>query len=251
MQAEIIGADGEVIAEGPDGREAAETPEMRARASLERKARALMDIMGAGASVEEAITRHAADVDASMLSLLDARMEAARELERNEEVLEGLEALRRRLKAEVDRQKASAALRLLDTLMGVMDGEQEGGRDPEAVKAARAKLRDAFGGDALQADVMSVASQLVAAGPSVADELLEDLVDPNVFMVECTQLLEGAMEAQGQLAAALEGLPPDAPERPRVREVLAERALSIALVEEILVLARAEIGVMERTPKPA
>jgi hypothetical protein len=49
--------------------------------------------MQSGAAVEECIARYATEIDATMVELLSGRIEAAKRLERNAEVLEGLEAL--------------------------------------------------------------------------------------------------------------------------------------------------------------
>ena len=204
-----------------------------------------MEIIQAGAGVEEAISRHSADIDDTMIELLQRRMDAARQLERSTEVTDGMAALQRRLKAEMDRRTASTSMRLLDSLLAILDEGEEGGglpgggRSTEVQQAARAKLRSAFGGAPLEADVLAVAAQLAMRGQSVADELLEDVVDAKTFVGEVTALLDGAMEQQQQLVAALEGLAGDAPERPRVEEVMNERAMALNLVQEVLTLTRA------------
>lgn len=210
-----------------------------------------MEIMQTGAGVEQTISRHSADIDDTMMELLQRRMEAARHLERQSEVLQGIEMLQRRLKAEIDRKKASLSMRLLDSVLNILDGGEEvevtersgasgGGknRSTEVQKAARARLRSAFGAAPLEADVMFLATQLALRGQSIADELLEERVDGNVFIKEVTALLEGAMEQQQQLKAALEQLGPKAPERVKVQEVIDERSAALGLVQEVLVLAR-------------
>lgn len=214
-----------------------------------------MEIMQAGASVEAAIARHAADIDETMLKLVAKRMEAARELERSAEVLQGLELLAHRLQAEMDRRQASASLRLLDTLLNMMDGGGEGGKGENAnsnvigvERAVRAKLRAAFGVAPLQTDVMMVATQLGTRGTEVVDTLLEDIIDPNVFMAEVSELLNKAMEQQRQLEQALTVLAQDAPERKRVEEVVSDRAVALSLVQNVVALATREINAMNTTP---
>lgn len=231
-----------------DDEEVEETAEDLLRREITRKAQALMEIMQAGAGVEEAISRHSADIDDTMMELLQRRMEAARHLEKQREILQGMEMLQRRLKMELDRKKASVSMRLLDSLLNILDGgedEDSSGasgsnkkRSIEVEKAARARLRSAFGAAPLEADVMFLATQLASRGQSIADELLEERVDGNVFIEEVTALLEGAMGQQQQLVAALEQLGPQAPERVKVQEAINERSIALELVQEVLVLAR-------------
>jgi hypothetical protein len=245
VQAEIV-SEIEDIDEEDEGQETAED---RLRREITRKAQALMEIMQAGAGVEEAISRHSADIDETMMELLQRRMEAARHLEKQSEILKGMELLQRRLKMELDKKKASISMRLLDSVLNILDAgeeEEEGsgvsgsnkGRSTEVHKAARARLRSAFGAAPLEADVMFLANQLAIRGQSIADELLEERVDGNVFIKEVTALLEGAMGQQQQLVAALERLGPGAPERAKVQEAIEERSVALGLVQEVLVLAR-------------
>jgi len=234
-----------------------------------RKSQALLEIMQAGAAVEAAIQRHEAEIDETMLELLKRRLEAARQLERHEDVLKGLGLLLRRLKAEVDRKAASPALKLLDVLLATMDMDSEAGtgaevanasgtgenaiaragdasseqklRDmrAEARKQVQARLQTAFGAVPLQVDVLSVASQIATAGPPAVDDIAQDHVDPETFMSEVTGLLEKAGEQQRLLEQALGQLGPDAPQRKQVEAVLSERAVTMSQVEEVLTMARA------------
>ena len=216
--------------------------------------------MQAGAGVEEAIARHRTDIDATMIELLQRRMDAAQHLERDKEVLQGMEMLQKRLKAEFDRKQASTSLRLLDSLLSILDddngngleegagasgsggGAGTGGRKgTEARNVVRAKLRAAFGAAPLKADVMSLAAQLANSGQSVSDELLEETVDPKVFINEVTELLERALSEQRKLEAALQGFDMElnVMQRARIQEVYNERAVSLGMVEDVLTLARA------------
>ncbi len=245
-EAEAVQA--EIVSEQDMGNNEEETEEELLRREITRKAQALMEIMQAGAGVEEAISRHSADIDDTMMELLQRRMEAARHLEKQSEILQGMEMLQRRLKTELDRKNASISMRLLDSVLNILDGGEEEetaagagsnkGRSPEVLKAARARLRSAFGAAPLEADVMFLATQLALRGQSIADELLEERVDGSVFIKEVTALLEGAMEQQQQLLAALETLGPQAPERIKVQEAINERSVSLQLVQEVLMLAR-------------
>lgn len=246
---EVQTVQAEVISEvDTDDEEVEETAEDRLRREITRKAQALMEIMQAGAGVEEAISRHSADIDDTMMELLQRRMEAARHLEKQSEILQGMEMLQRRLKMELDKKKASVSMRLLDSVLNILDGGEEEessgasgsnkGRSTEVQKAVRARLRSAFGAAPLEADVMFLATQLALRGQSIADELLEERVDGNVFIKEVTALLEGAMGQQQQLVAALKQLAPEAPERVKVQEAINERSTALELVQEVLVLAR-------------
>jgi hypothetical protein len=249
----------------------------RANERVARKAAALLEIMQAGEGVEEAIARHLAEVDGEMLSLLAGRIEAARKLERRQDVLDGLAALWRRLKAEADRAAAPPALRLLDSLLAILDGadaeEEEagggaGGDDtvadggagggaeappspppPAAVTTkaeldarrgrAAARLRTAFSGAPVGVDVLNLASRLAADGARVSEQLLEESVEPQVFAAEAGALLDGALEQQRALEAALaERADLPAAERAAGEALAARRATAIARVQEVMALAR-------------
>lgn len=160
--------------------------------------------------MEEAIAQHRGNIDDTMLELLEQRMAAAEQVERQPEVLQGLQLLYRRLKSEVERQQASPALQLLDELMGILDPQVEGGgfapslAMSERRRAAAARVRAAFSGGLPTgtADVLSLAAQLSApAGSQLADELVADPVDPMVFMAEVTELLSRVQRQLGQLEA--------------------------------------------------
>ncbi|GAB4814994.1 hypothetical protein N2152v2_002040 [Parachlorella kessleri] len=92
--------------------------------ALRRKSQLLMDIMDSGEQVEERIQQHQDDIDGDMLQLLTKRIELASALQQNEAV-EGLQLLYRRLKAEVDRKAATPAMRLLDDLLNILDPSTE------------------------------------------------------------------------------------------------------------------------------
>ena len=101
-----------------------------------------------------------------------------------------------------------------------------------------ATLRAAFGAAPLQADVLSVASQLASSGKEVVDELMRDVVDPETFVVEVTTLLAQAGQQQRELSEALTGLGLAGEQSAQVERVLRERAMAMAQVEEILGMAR-------------
>ncbi|PRW61467.1 PALE chloroplastic isoform B [Chlorella sorokiniana] len=225
-----------------------------------RQATALLAIMQAGEAVEEVIAQHREDIDEEMLRLLDRRMQAAEQLEPElqEDVLEGLQLLHRRLKAEIDRQRAPPSLRLLDELLNILDPAGAGLTPTQAEREQRrrqaaVRLRAAFaGGITAEADVLSLAAQLGSSGGSqLADQLVADPVDPTQFMAECTELLAAAQEQQRQVAAYLQRLPEvpggedeeaagrAAAQRAHLEGLLQERQAAAAMVEEVLELAQA------------
>ncbi|EFN52312.1 hypothetical protein CHLNCDRAFT_58914 [Chlorella variabilis] len=217
---------------------------------ISRQSEALLAILQAGEHVEEVIAQHRADIDDSMLQLLARRMKAAELLEKQEAVLQGLQLLYRRLKAEVDRQLASPGLRLLDELMSILDlGEGDLGSPAAAREERRAQaaahLRAAFSGSLVgDADVLSLAAQLSASGGSqLADQLVADPVDPMVFMAEATELLRRVEEQHTQLEAYLQqqrqeegtGQSQEAVRASlEVEQLLEQRQAAVALVQECL-----------------
>ncbi|KAL4423865.1 hypothetical protein ABPG75_001166 [Micractinium tetrahymenae] len=183
------------------------------QSEISRQSEALLAIIQAGERVEEVIAERRADIDETTLKLLERRIGAAQQMEKRPEVVQGLQLLYRRLKAEVDRQVASPALRLLDELMGILDpGEADTvaqtTTQEERRRQAAARVRAAFsGGLAGDADVLSLAAQLVGGGGErLADELVADPVDPMAFMAEATQLLGRVEQQQAQLEAYLHQL---------------------------------------------
>ncbi|KAI7838796.1 hypothetical protein COHA_007411 [Chlorella ohadii] len=218
-----------------------------------RQAMALLAIMQAGEDVEEAIAQHRDDIDEKMLRLLERRMRAAQQLEQEaqQDVLEGLQLLHRRLKAEIERQQAPPSLRLLDELLNILDPAGTGLTPSSAERAERrrqatVRLRAAFaGGMTAEADVLSLAAQLSgSAGSQLADQLVAEPLDPNRFMADCTELLVAAQEQQRQVAAYLQQLPEvssgedeeaagrAAAQRAHLEGLLQERQAAAALVEE-------------------
>lgn len=179
---------------------------------ISRQSEALLEIIQAGERVEEAIAEHRAEVDTRMLTLLARRIKTAQQMEKQAEVVQGLQLLYRRLKAEVDRQRAPPALQLLDELMGILDPGAEAvtvaqtATREERRREAAARVRAAFsGGLPGGADVLSLAQQLSGGGGlQLADELVADPVDPMDFMAQVTELLGRVQQQQVQLAAFLE-----------------------------------------------
>ncbi|KAI3432867.1 hypothetical protein D9Q98_010450 [Chlorella vulgaris] len=245
--------------------EGQETPGRRMReepTGSTRQSEALLAILQSGELIEEVIAKHRQDIDATTLQLLARRMEAAKQVEKQPEVLEGLQLLYRRLKAEVERQEAAPELRLLDELMFILD-PLEGG--PESFQAAMeerqrratAHLRSAFtggvpGGLAGSADVLSLAAQLSGSGGSqLADQLVQDPVSPTAFVDTATELLQRAQEQQSQLEAYLsaltlqDGTVAESQEMPysvtEAQQLLENRQAAAALVQDCLQLARTVI----------
>ncbi|KAL4854390.1 hypothetical protein ACK3TF_004902 [Chlorella vulgaris] len=245
--------------------EGQETPGTRMReepTGSTRQSEALLAILQSGELIEEVIAKHRQDIDATTLQLLARRMEAAKQVEKQPEVLEGLQLLYRRLKAEVERQEAAPELRLLDELMFILD-PLEGG--PESFQAAMeerqrratAHLRSAFtggvpGGLVGSADVLSLAAQLSGSGGSqLADQLVQDPVSPTAFVDTATELLQRAQEQQSQLEAYLsalkmqDGTVAESQEMPysvtEAQQLLENRQAAAALVQDCLQLARTVI----------
>lgn len=105
-----------------------------------RRAQVLLAIMQAGTQVEEMIAHHAAEIDGGMLQLLVRRMKAAEQLEAGDDVLQGLQLLYRRLKAEVDRQQAPPALHLLDEVMAILSPADGGLRCMRSARGGTSHL---------------------------------------------------------------------------------------------------------------
>ena len=157
----------------------------------------------------------------------------------------------RRLKAEVDRKSAPPALRLLDEMMTILDRDsflEEDTAHPVAPTAeqraetrrlAKAHLRAAFGGGRPDVDVVTLAAQLASGGQAVADQLVEEVLDPEAFVADVSALLERATAQQRELEVALEAVPVGSQEHARGSEAAMHRAAAIGQVQEVLEVARA------------
>lgn len=240
--------------------------EQQARDLIRKKAAILMKIMQSGADVEAAISRNIDEIDETMLQLLRRRMDAARQLERSKDVLQGIEMLYRRLKAEIDRRNATPALRLLDSLLifyeesefdmehiessndispladftstGRMKPKSPSARFAHIRKQIGAELRQAFGSVSPQIDVLTLARELAEGGADVARNVLDVHVDPDEFIQEVGDLVESVQLQQRQLEESLDSLPNSSPERNRIEAIRNQRAVALPRVIEILSIAR-------------
>eukprot|EP00887_Chlorella_sp_A99_P002789 scaffold6.g2789.t1 len=195
-------------------------------ASSSREAEVLLEIMQAGAEVEETIVRHREEISESMLQA----------------------SLSGQLAAELERKTASPALRLLDDVMNILDPTEPvelsaataAALDAGRRRQAAARLRAAFGGGLPGADVMSLAAQLASAGETAVDQLLCDEVDPFAFLAEAAELAEANQRQLRQLEAALaqQAAALSQEQAAAVREVLRQRGEAGEVLQQALAIAR-------------
>lgn len=206
-----------------------------------RKSAILLEILESGGSVERVIEQYSDEIDHTMLELVEKRIQAARQLEQEEEVVQGLIALYRYLKAEHDRNVASPALRLLDTLLQIMLEEEVGESETysDVSKATRqkvmARMQMAFDASLpLESDPLSLAHHLAQGKTRMIDDLLNETVKPLEFIQEVEVLLGRAMDQHAQLEKQVEGMESSE----AIREALRARSAAIDNVQEILIMAR-------------
>ena len=198
-----------------------------------QRASILIDILStAPLNIEAKIADYAESIDPELLHLLEGRIAAARQLEQDQETVDGLVALYYRLKSEYDRRTASPALRLLDTLLSMMlaeDDDDDDDREADAIDVdsdsddgeytegdgkrrrrlripasredrvalVRARMQLAFDESlSLDTDVFTVAQQLAVGERRFVDELINEQVDGGEFVKEVEGLLKRAMEQQ-------------------------------------------------------
>lgn len=225
-------------------------------AMLARKSAILMEIIESGTSVEQTIEKYSDEIDHVMLQLLEKRIQVARQLEQEDEVVQGLYVLYKYLKAEHDRNMASPALRLLDTLLRIIAYDPENDDDEslssspsmsssfsysDVSKAKRqqvmARMQMAFDASfPLESDPLSLAHHLAQGKTRMIDDMLNETVNPSEFIHEVEGLLGHAMDQHALLEKQLkeEGLESSQ----NVREALRARSTAIDNVQEILVMAR-------------
>ena len=208
---------------------------------LARKSAILMEIMESGASVEQTIEKYSDEIDHVMISLVEKRIQAARQLEQQEDVVEGLIALYRYLKAEHDRNTASPALRLLDTLLQIMSEEVETQSESysDVSRATRqkvmARMQMAFDASLpLESDPLSLAHHLAQGKTRIIDDMLNETVKPLEFIHEVEVLLGHAMEQHALLEKQVEGMESSE----AIQQALRARTAAIDNVQEIIIMAR-------------
>lgn len=234
---EVVGRDEEqAMREEEEEEELPEEEMIRAR-----KSAILLEILESGGSVERVIEQYSDEIDHTMLELVEKRIQAARQLEQEEEVVQGLIALYRYLKAEHDRNVASPALRLLDTLLQIMLEEEVGESETysDVSKATRqkvmARMQMAFDASLpLESDPLSLAHHLAQGKTRMIDDLLNETVKPLEFIQEVEVLLGRAMDQHAQLEKQVEGMESSE----AIREALRARSAAIDNVQEILIMAR-------------
>jgi hypothetical protein len=206
---------------------------------VRHKASILMQIMEAGPAVEQVIEKHSDEIDHIMLELLEKRIQAARKLEQDDEVIQGMVVLYSHLKAEYDRNTASPALRLLDTLLQIMatnpSDDEYASYHKEMNRKVMARMQMAFDASMpLETDVLSVAQQIAEGKRRFIDEIVNESVKPSEFIHEVDALLTQARDQQAMLKQHIENQGSVSAD---VQKVLENRQNAIDNVEEILSMA--------------
>lgn len=234
---DVVQQDSEPPVEGEEEKDMSEEDMMVAR-----KSAILMEIMESGVSVEQTIEKYSDEIDHVMLALVEKRIQAARQLEQQDEVVQGLIALYRYLKAEHDRNTASPALRLLDTLLQIMSEEEVGESESysDVSKATRqkvmARMQMAFDASLpLESDPLSLAHHLAQGKTRIIDDMLNETVKPLEFIHEVEVLLGHAMEQHALLEKQVQGMESSSD---TIREALRARSAAIDNVQEIIIMAR-------------
>ena len=206
---------------------------------VRHKATILMHIMEAGPAVEQVIEKYSDESDHVMLELLEKRLQAARKLEQDDEAIQGMVVLYSYLKAEYDRNTASPALRLLDTLLQIMttnpSDEEYASHHKEMNRKVMVRMQMAFDASMpLETDVLSVAQQIAGGKRRFIDEIVNESVKPSEFIHEVDALLTQARDQQAILKQHIENQGTVSAD---VQKVLDNRQNAIDNVEEILSMA--------------
>jgi len=190
-----------------------------------------------------------------MLEILEGRIEAARSLEQDDEVIQGLQSLYTYMRAKYDRNTASPALQLLDTVLNMMDPEDDidpnkstdwedsPSMSPYEVrdtlkKDVATRLQMAFQQDFVpQEDVLSVAQYVAKGGKEYIDQLVSQHVKPEEFIFEVERLLQKATEQQNVLEEYIVK-EESTNAKHELEKALRERNNAIENVQEILLIAR-------------
>ncbi|KAL3139728.1 hypothetical protein ABBQ38_004033 [Trebouxia sp. C0009 RCD-2024] len=201
-----------------------------------RKSALILQLSSAGAELDSLIDENKHEIDEVLLDLLESRTEAAIEMEEEESAIEGLMLLWRRLHAEMQRNRATPATRLLDDVLRAMNpASQLDFSDRQEV--AETLLHRGFSSPGSgPIDIFGVAAAL-AEGQEIAGNFEEDFVPRETFLQEARELLQGALEAQEELERGVKsGEAKDHQEE--ANELIRSRRVAIMQLQEIIALAK-------------
>lgn len=217
-----------------------------------RRARIILEIVNAGEELEEKINKYKEDIDEELLEMMYSRIKLSSEYGEKEEVVKSLVTLWRRLRSELERQKATPAMRLLDDALCMMT-PGTGGKLEDRIEMVTDRLESAFSGpQSIPVDIFGVA-QALAGGEEPPEEFTQEFVSQTDFIREVEALLVDAKQGQEQMLEEFQNMQAkvrevgETSEEGRViqeevgllRKALKERELSMEEVEEILEIARA------------
>eukprot|EP01024_Parvocaulis_polyphysoides_P041105 TRINITY_DN37654_c0_g3_i1.p1 TRINITY_DN37654_c0_g3~~TRINITY_DN37654_c0_g3_i1.p1 ORF type:complete len:409 (-),score=75.33 TRINITY_DN37654_c0_g3_i1:233-1459(-) len=174
--------------------------QLRDEKLVERSEKILVDIMSSGPRTEERIAMYdkKGEIKAVVLAILFKRIQAAEMMQEDGEIIDALLGLFRRLRAVFERNRSSAALRLLDDLFTISD---ENSRDAMASReAVKSRMQAAFSGLQGNMGIMEIAQKLSEQLPEDArnQQKIEDFlpqtefVPKEQFIQEVEQLVDQA-----------------------------------------------------------
>eukprot|EP01023_Acetabularia_acetabulum_P021295 TRINITY_DN21150_c0_g1_i1.p2 TRINITY_DN21150_c0_g1~~TRINITY_DN21150_c0_g1_i1.p2 ORF type:complete len:232 (-),score=55.92 TRINITY_DN21150_c0_g1_i1:86-781(-) len=141
--------------------------------------------MMAGSKIEDRISvyKKREEINAALLAVLFKRIQAAEAMKEEQDILNALVGLFRRLRAEFERNRSSPALRLLDDLLTISD---EHGEDALASnEAVKSRMQVAFSGQQGNLGILEIAQKLSEQLPEEAlknSQQLEEFLPETEFV---------------------------------------------------------------------
>ncbi|GMH36597.1 hypothetical protein BSKO_04470 [Bryopsis sp. KO-2023] len=195
---------------------------------VERRTRIIIDVVNAGGALETVIPKYREYIDEELLEVLFKRIQTTAQFEEKSAV-EGLVAVWRRLRSELERKNATPAMKLLDKLLKIVNvpPEFEESTEHERLEEATDTMMDAFIGPQAQAvDIFAIAKDL-AEGGEPPEELMEGPVSRKAFVAEVEELLEDAKKSTVDAQKRLQSI------KKQLRENLEQARQETALRREL------------------
>lgn len=125
-----------------------------------RKGAILLELLSAGADLDNKLAQFEDDIDDELLALLESRIETSRMVDQYSPLVLRMEEVYRILKIVYQRLQASPAMRLLDDVLDILGDDM----DPQVYEQQRmeamARMRDAFTGGTSGVDIFAAAAAL-------------------------------------------------------------------------------------------
>eukprot|EP00210_Caulerpa_lentillifera_P005069 g4842.t1 len=162
-----------------------------------RRTKIIIDLVNAGGAFEEKLELYSEYLNEELLEVFYKRIELAKKFE-DKETISGLKMIWRRIRAELERKRASPGIRLLDELLSILH-PASGGTQQERCRRALGVMYEAFSQSQTDGvDIFELAESL-AEGKPPPETLSREQVQRDEFINELKELLVEVKDHYGEL----------------------------------------------------